>query len=72
MHKSSVICFPLTGFLLKPPLGSRGSGWGWLFFGVVVAEQLDDFGVAFKGKKLLRPDEIVDVGESCKMPEFFE
>jgi len=24
-----------------------------------------------KGKKLLRPDEIVDVRESCKMPEFF-
>ena len=25
-----------------------------------------------KGKKLLRPDEIVDVRESCKTSEFFE
>jgi len=25
-----------------------------------------------KGKKLLRPDEIVDVRESCKTPEFLE
>ena len=25
-----------------------------------------------KGEKLLRPDEIIDVRESCKAPEFFE
>ena len=24
-----------------------------------------------KGKKLLRPDEIVNFGESCKLPKFF-